>query len=185
MFLRPVKLAKFHSVTYIFMISSPRGVNKIRGLIGHFKQMLAQIWIKFFIKGCSKSLLLKKNSRKFQGLVLGLVGLIYAKGNSVAHSACSRDSRPRDWSRLGSFFLVSVSTIISRDSRDWGQFCFLVHGFLNNNNLLTRLTWLIHTSVLPSIWNPGKIFAPTGLLGQVHMVKQIFLKFLHAGSIFF
>ena len=125
MFLRPVKLAKFHSVTYIFMISSQRGVNKIRGLIGHFKQMLAQIWIKFFIKGCSKSLLLKKNSRKFQGLVLGLVGLIYAKGNSVAHSACSRDSRPRDWSRLGSIFLVSVSPIISRDSRDWGQHYFL------------------------------------------------------------
>ena len=136
MFLRPVKLAKFHSVTYIFMISSQRGVNKIRGLIGHFKQMLAQIWIKFFIKGCSKSLLLKKNSRKFQGLVLGLVGLIYAKGNSVAHSACSRDSRPRDWSRLGSFFLVSVSTIISRDSRDWGQFCFL---FLDLEALNTHI----------------------------------------------
>ena len=47
---------------------------------------------------------------------------------------------------------------------------------------LTRLTWLIHTSVLPSIWNPDKIFAPTGLLGQVHIVKKIFLKFLHAGS---
>ena len=126
MFLRPVKLAKFHSVTYIFMISSQRGVNKIRGLIGHFKQMLAQIWIKFFIKGCSKSLLLKKNSRKFQGLVLGLVGLIYAKGNSVAHSACSRDSRPQDWSRLGSIFMVSVSPLISRDSRDWDQHYFLI-----------------------------------------------------------
>ena len=49
---------------------------------------------------------------------------------------------------------------------------------------LTRLTWLIHTSVLPSNWNPVKIFAPTGLLGQVHMVKRIFLKFLHAGAIF-
>ena len=32
-------------------------------------------------------------------------------------SACSRDSRPRDWSRLGSILLVSVSPIISRDSR--------------------------------------------------------------------
>ena len=50
---------------------------------------------------------------------------------------------------------------------------------------LTRLIWLIHTSVLPSNWNPDKIFAPTGLLGQVHMVKKIFLKFLHAGAIFF
>ena len=46
---------------------------------------------------------------------------------------------------------------------------------------LTRLTWLIHTSVLPSIWNPGKIFAPIGQLGQAHMVKKIFLIFLHAG----
>ena len=47
--------------------------------------------------------------------------------------------------------------------------------------ILTRLTWLIHTSVLPSIWNPGKIFAPIGQLGQAHMVKKIFLIFLHAG----
>ena len=31
----------------------------------------------------------------------------------------------------------------------------------------------------------GQNFAPTGLLGQVHMVKKIFLKFLHAGAIFF
>ena len=54
-----------------------------------------------------------------------------------------------------------------------------------NQKDLTRLTWLIHTSVLPSIWNPDKIFAPTGLLGQVHIVKKIFLKFLHAGAIFF
>ena len=37
---------------------------------------------------------------------------------------------------------------------------------------LTRLTWLIHTSVLPSNWNPDKIFAPTGLLGEVHTVKK-------------
>ena len=36
----------------------------------------------------------------------------------VDTSACSRDSRPRDWSCLGSIFLVSVSPIISRDSRD-------------------------------------------------------------------
>ena len=36
----------------------------------------------------------------------------------VPTSACSRNSRPRDWSRLGSIFLVSVSPIISRDSRD-------------------------------------------------------------------
>ena len=36
---------------------------------------------------------------------------------------------------------------------------------------LTRLTWLIHTSVLPSNWNPGKIFP----------LKKIFLIFLHGG----
>ena len=48
--------------------------------------------------------------------------------------------------------------------------------------ILTRLTWLIHTSVLPSSWNPGKIFAPTDQLVQVDMVKKIFPIFLHAGS---
>ena len=53
------------------------------------------------------------------------------------------------------------------------------------NRSLTRLTWLIHTSVLPSSWNPDKIFAPTGLLGQVHKVKKKFLKFLYAGAIFY
>ena len=46
---------------------------------------------------------------------------------------------------------------------------------------LTRLTWLIHISVLPSNWNLDKIFALTGQLGQVHMAKKIFLIFLHAG----
>ena len=44
----------------------------------------------------------------------------------VDSSACSRDSRPRDWSRLGPIFVVSVSPIISRDSRDWGQLYFLI-----------------------------------------------------------
>ena len=38
--------------------------------------------------------------------------------SKVTISGCSRDSRPRDWSRLGAIFLVSVSPIISRDSRD-------------------------------------------------------------------
>ena len=41
--------------------------------------------------------------------------------NYLNSSACSRDSRPRDWSRLGAIFMVSVSPNISRDSRDWGQ----------------------------------------------------------------
>ena len=40
--------------------------------------------------------------------------------------------------------------------------------------ILTRLTWLIHTSVLPSNWNPDKFYAPTGLLGQVQMVSKYF-----------
>ena len=43
----------------------------------------------------------------------------------VSTSACSRDSRPRDWSRLGTIFLVSVSPIISRDSRASYQLYFL------------------------------------------------------------
>ena len=38
-------------------------------------------------------------------------------------------------------------------------------------NFLTCLTLLIHTSVLPSIWNPGKIFAPIGHLGQAHTLQ--------------
>ena len=43
---------------------------------------------------------------------------------AVLFFVCSRDSRPRDWSRLGAFFVVSVSPNISRDSRDWGQAFF-------------------------------------------------------------
>ena len=39
----------------------------------------------------------------------------------VCTSVCSRDSRPRDCSRLGAIFMVSVSPNISRDSRDCGQ----------------------------------------------------------------
>ena len=45
---------------------------------------------------------------------------------------------------------------------------------------LTRLTWLIHTPLLPSNWNLDKMFALTGQLGQVHMAKKIFPIFLHA-----
>ena len=65
----------------------------------------------------------------------------------------------------------------------WSNLSFLVFN-TRYLGLLTRLAWLIHTSVLPSNWNPDKIFAPTGLLGQVHTVKKIFLKFLHAGATF-
>ena len=39
----------------------------------------------------------------------------------IGTSVCSRDSRPRDWFRLGAIFMVSVSPNISRGSRDWGQ----------------------------------------------------------------
>ena len=38
--------------------------------------------------------------------------------------------------------------------------------------MLTRLTWLIDTSVLRSNWYLGKLFAPTGQLGQAHTVKK-------------
>ena len=36
----------------------------------------------------------------------------------ISTSTCSQDLRPRDWSRLGTIFMVSVSPNISRDSRD-------------------------------------------------------------------
>ena len=61
----------------------------------------------------------------------------YLINDSISISACSRDSRPRDWSRLGSIFLVSVSAIISQDSRDSGQLYFLVL------DLCSVLLWLI------------------------------------------
>ena len=56
--------------------------------------------------------------------------------------------------------------------------------YLSKCSYLTRLTWLIHTSVLPLDWNLGNIFAVTGPLGQVHMAKNLFLKLLHAEAIF-
>ena len=52
-------------------------------------------------------------------------------------------------------------------------------------NSLTRLTWLIHTSVLPSNWNLDEKFALTGQLRQVHMVKKILPIFIHAGRSLF
>ena len=39
---------------------------------------------------------------------------------------------------------------------------------------LTRLTRLVHTSFLPSIWNLDKKISLTGELGQVHMAKKYF-----------
>ena len=81
-------------------------------------------------------------------------------------SVCSRDARPRDWSRLAAIFMVSVSPDISRDRRDWGQsilfhqlffyflyvlnwivkfFCLLVCGVrvfaLNKANLTNSSKW--------------------------------------------
>ena len=50
-------------------------------------------------------------------------------------SACSRDSRPRDWSRLGAIFMVSVSPNISRDSRDWGTPYFSILSTFQNSLL--------------------------------------------------
>ena len=47
----------------------------------------------------------------------------------IASSACSRDSRPRDWSRLGAIFKVSISPNISRDSRDWGHYISVFYPF--------------------------------------------------------
>ena len=47
---------------------------------------------------------------------------------------------------------------------------------------LTRLTWLIHTSLLPSSCQLDKNFTLIGDLAQVHMSRKIFLIFLHAGK---
>ena len=47
---------------------------------------------------------------------------------------------------------------------------------------LTRLTWLTHTSLLPSNWDLDKIFALAVELGQVHMANKNFPIFLHAGG---
>ena len=47
-------------------------------------------------------------------------------------------------------------------------------GIILSRGYLARLTWLIHSSVLPSIWNLSKSFVLTGPLGQVHMVKKYF-----------
>ena len=48
--------------------------------------------------------------------------------------------------------------------------------------LLTRLTWLTHTSLLPSNWELDEIFALAVELGQVHMANKNFPIFLHAGK---
>ena len=58
---------------------------------------------------------------------------------------CSSSKR---WIILRKFFTLDVS------SKNVPNHCPL-------NFTLTRLTWLIHTSVLPSNWNLGKIFALT------------------------
>ena len=73
----------------------------------------------------------------------------------------------------------------SRKSKFPSHLCTTVHRKAGNNLNglgLTRITWLIHTSVLPSNWNLGKFFVLTGELGQVHMAKKLFPIFLHAGK---
>ena len=87
------------------------------------------------------------------------------------------------WAELWRFWVESSwGTSIFELKPSWQYQQYVCKKLANFYSYLTRLTWLIHTSVLPSSWNPDKIFAPTGLLGQVHIVKKIFLKFLHAGS---
>ena len=64
---------------------------------------------------------------KFPRILMTLIFILKVWFNfrsSVCSSACSRDSRPRDWSRLGTIFMVSVSQNIPRDSRDWGHLYF-------------------------------------------------------------
>ena len=52
-------------------------------------------------------------------------------------------------------------------------------------NCLTCLTWLVHTSFLPSSWNLDKFFALTGELGQAHMAKKIFPIFYMGENVYF
>ena len=92
---------------------------------------------------------------------------------ATTYCHCSKCSRAKYW-----YVHIILSCQLTFDD-------FFKKDFRNKVNLwiiLTSLTWLIHTSVLPSIWNPDKMFAPTGQLGQVNMVKKIFPIFLHAGS---
>ena len=67
---------------------------------------------------------------------------------------------------------ISIETwgLSPRWHRAFKSFCVLNYQMVLRGTLLTRLTRLIHTSVLPSNWNLGKI-----QLGQVHMVKKYFL----------
>ena len=64
-------------------------------------------------------------------------------------SVCSRDARPRDWSRLAAIFIVSVSPDISRDRWDWGQsilFHQLFFYFLYVLNWIVRFYFLFFAS---------------------------------------
>ena len=45
---------------------------------------------------------------------------------------------------------------------------------------LTRLTWLTHTSLLPSNWDLDELFALAVELGQVYMANKKFPIFLNA-----
>ena len=76
---------------------------------------------------------------------------------------------------LGSLFLRSFSYLCSHNRKyNYKKYFW--------SKTLTRLTWLVHTSFLPSSWNLDKNFALTGELGQAHMAKKIFPIFFHAGK---
>ena len=64
---------------------------------------------------------------------------------------------------------------------------FLNHIFLSltfpislSDFYLTRLTWLTHTSLLPSNWDLDELFALAVELGQVYMANKKFPIFLNA-----
>ena len=75
-------------------------------------------------------------------------------------------------------FLENLNFISAQRSSQISKYCFLIR----NAGQLTRLTWLIHTSLLPSSCQLDKNFTLIGDLAQVHMSRKIFLIFLHAGN---
>ena len=74
---------------------------------------------------------------------------------------------------------LALYHVININTRTWD--CGLISEKVLSKKL-TRLSWLIPTSFLPSNWNLDKIFALTGKSGHVHMANKIFPIYLHAGK---
>ena len=98
-----------------------------------------------------------------------------AKSRSYARKSAKRGFSQKGLTRFQKFCSIWVPV---KSNQDWRP------------NLESAYSLMVHYCkkivglVLPSNCNLGKIFALTGPLGQVHMVKELFLKFLHAEAIF-